>query len=123
MSGYLLDTNSIIYFFNGEEKISKLIEEAEGHISISFITKIELLCFETEDKDIIREIVEFLKEIDVGYIDNEIITKTIDYRKNLKIKVPDAIIVATAWVRDLTLVTADKSLTKKLKDVKIISPI
>ncbi len=47
MSGYLLDTNSVIYFFNGEEPISTLIKEAENSISISFITKIELLCFET----------------------------------------------------------------------------
>ncbi len=46
--GYLLDTNSVIYFFNGEEPISKLIKEAENNISISFITKIELLCFETD---------------------------------------------------------------------------
>jgi len=48
MPGYLLDTNSVIYFFNGEEPISKLIKEAENNISISFITKIELLCFETD---------------------------------------------------------------------------
>lgn len=44
-----MDTNSVIYFFNGEEPISKLIKEAENSISISFITKIELLCFETEN--------------------------------------------------------------------------
>ena len=52
MSGYLLDTNSVIHFFNGEEPISKLIKEDENNISISFITKIELLCFEADDIEI-----------------------------------------------------------------------
>ena len=67
MSGYLLDTNSVIYFFNGEEPISKLIKEAENSISISFITKIELLCFETEN-DTTKKIAEFINEIEVVYI-------------------------------------------------------
>ena len=122
MSGYLLDTNSVIYFFNGEEPISKLIKEAENNISISFITKIELLCFETEN-DIAKKIAEFISEIEVVYISDEIIEKTIDYRKNLKLKIPDAIIAATAKVKELTLVTADKSLSQKLKELKIANPI
>ncbi len=122
MSGYLLDTNSVIYFFNGEEPISKLIKEAENSISISFITKIELLCFETEN-DITKEIAEFISEIEVVYISDEIIEKTINYRKTLKLKIPDAIVAATAKVKELTLVTADKSLSQKLKELAIISPI
>jgi len=122
MSGYLLDTNSVIYFFNSEEKISKLIEETEDPIRISFITKIELLCFEADD-DIIQKIVEFIEEIEVVFIDDEIIDKTIDYRKILNLKIPDAIIAATAKVKELTLVTADKSLSQKLKELKIVNPI
>lgn len=122
MSSYLLDTNSVIYFFNGEEKISNLIEETENNISISFVTKIELLCFETEN-DIAKKIAEFINEIEVVYISDEIIEKTIEYRKILKLKTPDAIIAATAKVKDLTLVTADRSLTRKLKELAIVSPI
>ncbi|OOP57499.1 MAG: hypothetical protein AYP45_02860 [Candidatus Brocadia carolinensis] len=122
MSSYLLDTNSVIYFFNGEEKISNLVEETENNISISFITKIELLCFETEN-DITKKIAEFINEIEVVYISDEIIEKTIEYRKTLKLKTPDAIIAATAKVKDLTLVTADRSLTRKLKELAIVSPI
>ena len=57
------------------------------------------------------------------YISDEIIEKTIDYRKTLKLKIPDAIIAATAAVKELTLVTADKSLTQKLKELAIVSPI
>ena len=123
MPGYLLDTNSVIYFFNGEENISKLVEKAEDQVYISFITKIEMLCFEIEDEDVKREIGEFLEEIEVITIDDAIISQTIEYRKNVKMKVPDAIICATAKVRGLAFVTADKSLTRKLKGIEIISPI
>jgi|APFre7841882590_1041340.scaffolds.fasta_scaffold730441_1 predicted nucleic acid-binding protein len=41
----------------------------------------------------------------------------------MKLKVPDAIICATAKVRKLILVTADKSLTKKIKGIKVVSPL
>jgi len=123
MSRYLLDTNSVIYFFNGEEKISKLVEKAKDNIYISFVTKIEMLCFEIDDEGVKKKMGEFLEEIKVIPIDDEIITQTIEYRKSMKMKVPDAIICATAKVRGLTFVTADKSLTKKLKGITLISPI
>lgn len=123
MAGYLLDTNSIIYFFNGEKKISSLIEKAAEGISISFITEIEMLSFEIEDPSIKRKIAEFLKEIKIILIDEDIIKTTIEYRKKLKLKVPDAIICATAKSLGLTLITADKILIKKLKGLNVISPI
>jgi len=123
MAGHLLDTNSVIYFFNGEKKISSLIEKAEGDIVISFITKIEMLSFKIDDPVIKKKIEEFLEEIKIILIDEDIIETTIEYRKKFKLKVPDAIICATAKSLGLTLVTADKLLSKKLKGVNIISPI
>lgn len=122
MPGLLLDTNSVIYFFNGEENISNLIERTEERVYLSFITKIELLCFETVDEDVMKKIYEFLREVEILYIDDEIITNTIDCRKNMKLKLPDAIIAATAKTKALPLVTADKSF-QKVKNIRIISPI
>ena len=123
MAGYLLDTNSAIYFFNGEKKIANLIEKTKDEIVISFITKIELLSFDIEDQTTEAKVREFLNEIRVILLDNDIITATIEYRKKLKIKIPDAIISATAKALGLTLITADKVLSKKLTGIKIISPI
>jgi len=123
MAGYLLDTNSVIYFFNGEKKIANLIEKTKDEIVISFITKIELLSFDIEDQTTEAKVREFLNEIRVILLDNDIITATIEYRKKLKIKIPDAIISATAKALGLTLITADKVLSKKLTGIKIISPI
>jgi len=123
MAGYLLDTNSVIYFFNGEKKIADLIAKTKDEIVISFITKIELLSFDIEDQDTEKKVREFLNEIRVILLDDDVITATIEYRKKLKLKIPDAIISATAKVLGVTLITADKVLSKKLTGIKIISPI
>lgn len=122
MPGYLLDTNSVIYFFDGEETVSGLIENAKEQIFISCITKIELLCFETDDKAAVKGIDSFLKEVEILYFDDDIIDSAVSYRKSYKLKVPDAIIAATAKVRRLSLVTADKAF-QKIPDIEIISPI
>jgi len=123
MPRYLLDTNSVIYFFNGEEKVAHIIEKPDTKICVSFITKIELLCFASKDTHIAKKIEQFLNEIIILFPDEKVTRLAIDYRKNLKLKIPDAIICATAKAFRLTLVTADKELLKKLKGVKIISPV
>ncbi len=64
-----------------------------------------------------------MRAIEVITIDGEIITQTIEYRKRTGMKIPDSVICATAKVKGLSLVTADKSLSKKLKGIKIVSPI
>jgi hypothetical protein len=123
MAGYLLDSNAIIYFFNGEKKIADLIEKTKDDLFVSFITKIEILAFEGADRAIQQKIEEFFDEIKIVLIDDGIIEKTIQYRKNTRLKIPDAIICATAKALGLTLVTADKSLSKKIKGIHIISPL
>jgi len=81
MAGYLLDTNSVIYFFNGEKKIADLIAKAKDEIVISFITKIEMLSFEIEDQSTEKKVREFLNEIRIILIDGDVIAATIEYRK------------------------------------------
>ena len=102
---------------------SKLNLSTKDEIVISFITKIELLSFDIEDQGTEKKVREFLNEIRVILLDDDVITATIEYRKKLKLKMPDAIISATAKVLGVTLITADKVLSKKLTGIKIISPI
>ena len=123
MARYLLDTNSVIYFFNGVEKIAALVEDPDNEILVSFISKIELLSFESEDKAVVRSIEQFLDETTIVFPDDAIITQTINYRRSLKIKIPDALICATARALKIPLVTADKEIRRKVKTIKTISPV
>ena len=57
----------------------------------------------------------FIESITVHYINHKIIKKTILIRKTTNIKIPDAVIAATALVYDFTLLSAnDKDFFYKL---------
>ncbi len=118
---YLWDTNTVIYYLQGnfpsasEIFIDKLLEDIQPYISA--ITEIELLCWKTqEDKDIIL-LQKFINDSTVIELDKEIKLKTADIRKHYRIKLPDAIIAATAIIHNLTL------LTRNFKDFENISEL
>ena len=101
---YLIDTNVILDYLGrklpteSEDILSEIIDD---QINLSSINKIELLGFSNVEQVII-DLVSFA---DIYHIDDEIIDKTIELRKKYKIKLPDAIIAATAIVNDFTLIS------------------
>ncbi|MCD4792036.1 MAG: type II toxin-antitoxin system VapC family toxin [Bacteroidales bacterium] len=118
---YLIDTNVIIYLSadkipeKGKEFVIKIIDEQP---EISVITKIELLGF----KNVPEVITEFTKIAKNYSVDNEIVEQTIRLRKEYKIKLPDAIIAATAINYNLTLITRNEKDFEKISEVKVINP-
>ncbi len=110
MSGrYLLDTNAIINLLN-DESADFSFGEKKGVYFVSIITEIELLSFKNLTKEDKTSIKKLLPESCIINIDTDIKNKTIELKKKKKIKLPDALICATAMVRKLTLVTDDKDL-------------
>jgi hypothetical protein len=89
----------------------------DDQINISVINKIELLGFSTVES----ELIDFVSYSNVFPLDDGIVEKTIEIRHQYKIKLPDAIIAATALHFDLTLLTTDKDF-KILDDLKVESP-
>lgn len=110
MSGkYLLDTNAIINLLK-DENANFIVEDREAVFFVSVITEIELLCYKDltkEDEDSIKEL---LDESCIININKKIKEETIDLKKKKTIKLPDAVICATALVNHLTLVTDDDRL-------------
>jgi len=121
---YLLDTNAVIYYFKGIQKavaVFKLIEDANEEVNLSVITKIELLSFDNEDE--LKNIDRLLVNSRIFSLDDEIVDKTIEVRKKYKLKLPDAIIAATAMINNLILVTHNKKDFKEIRGLKIIDPL
>ncbi len=87
-----------------------------------FITRIELFCGNIDEEEIFT-ITRFLKEFEEFSVDENIIERTIYVRKKYGLKIPDAIIVATAIEKDMVLITADKEIIKKVDDIEIIDPL
>jgi predicted nucleic acid-binding protein len=110
MSGkYLLDTNAIINLLK-DENADFSFKDKEGIFFVSIITEIELLSF----KDLTEEDETSIKKLLPGSciinISKTIKNKTVELRKKKNIKLPDAVICATAMVNHLTLVTDDDRL-------------
>jgi len=69
---YLLDTNTLIYYLNGDEKAIKFVDNHFNECAISTITYLEILVFpyaEEEDK----QVRDFLELFTIYEIDREII--------------------------------------------------
>ena len=105
----LIDTNTLIYFFNGHPKAVKALD---GNILfLSVITEIELLSYNGLTEESIEGIKTFLKDCSVIELIPKIKNFTIDLKKTKKIKLPDAIIAATAQFLKIQFVTFDKGFT------------
>jgi len=115
---YLVDTNIIIYLLSGDRKIAEILDRSQ--VYISFITELELLSFKKltlSEKSIIKE---FLNDIIIFDINAKIKQYTIELRTNLGLKIPDAIIAATAKFLNIPILTADQEFEKIEKQQIII---
>lgn len=110
MSGnkVVLDTNVIIFASKGKVDFSLLAQNYE-EFYVSIITYMEVYGynFKNEDEKLLTE--ELFKNLNVVHINDAIAEQTIIYRKNTskKIKLPDAIILATASYLEADLYTDD----------------
>ena len=118
---YLIDTNVVVDF--SENKMHRAAQMFVARMidnkpCFSVINKIELLGFSI----VKNEIVELLNISTVHELSEEIIDRTIKIRKTNHIKLPDAIIAATALVHDLILVTRNTSDFKNIEGLKLSNP-
>ena len=104
---YLIDTNVVIYYFNGLTQDEKLHDVITKSFNISVITKIEFLGWVEflNDADLYSQAKEFISYANVFELDEDIAEQTIALRQRFKTKTPDAIIAATALINNLTVVT------------------
>lgn len=123
---YIFDTNTVIYFLsnsslndNALEKLDKICAQGQ-HISV--ITKLELLGYNFSSFDNESLTKEFIAKSTVYAINEQVEEKTIKLRKSYKIKLPDAIIAATAIVNNLTLITRNTIDFKPIVELKTVNP-
>jgi predicted nucleic acid-binding protein len=120
MSGnsLVIDTNIILYLLNGDETLVPILEDKQ--LYISFVTQLELLSFHKISTQDIKIIMEFIDDCVVIDIPHDIKKQAIKLRRNYKIKLPDAIVAATANYLNSPLLTADKGFKKLEKNINLI---
>lgn len=104
---FLIDTSAASKFLKGQfpspgiRRMKQLVDE--GSV-ISFVTQIELLSWPLEDATTLSRINEFLEGSKIIGLSEEIIQLTAEIRRDFGLKLPDALIAATAQVLRTTLV-------------------
>ena len=123
--GYLIDTSAVIKYLNGslpDKGLEMLDRILDKECIISFITEIELQVWDpvnSSDTDIYNQ---FVNGSIVLEIEQPIIAETIRIRKTYKLKLPDALIAATAIVYKLTLISDNNKDFLKVPALKYLNP-
>ncbi|MCY7391020.1 MAG: type II toxin-antitoxin system VapC family toxin [Leptolyngbyaceae cyanobacterium CAN_BIN12] len=121
---YLFDSNILIYHLNGElnsQGRALLKLGLLGNGTYSIISKIEVLGFQQPSAVELqaRQLFSSLTEISLT---SEITDQTIALRKLYKIKLPDAIIAATAIIQSLQLVTRNSIDFARITGLSMMNP-
>jgi tRNA(fMet)-specific endonuclease VapC len=116
MSGdrYLLDTNAVVALLRGEHSLRQRLEEA-AWVGISVLSEIEFLAFpdiSAHDRQSLQEFAERVDVIGLDHSSQPLIDRIVRLRQQHKLKLPDAIIAATALEAEATLITDDAQLRK-----------
>ncbi|MGJ3235677.1 type II toxin-antitoxin system VapC family toxin [Marivirga sp.] len=120
--GCLIDTNVIIdYLANKLPEAGNLLIY-ENVPKISVVTRLELLSWPNASEIQMQILDDFIDSSIIYNLDEDVILKTIEIRKNHKIKLPDSIIAANALVNDLTLLSRNVNDFKKIENLEIINP-
>lgn len=110
---FLIDTNIFILLFN-----NRLTDSLpDGEIACSVITEMELLsspAMTSPEEVLIREM---LAGMTIYNIDQDVKEGAIRLRRKSRLKLPDAIIAATAMCHDAVLVTNDNEM-QNVPDLK-----
>lgn len=89
---------------------------------ISAITEIELLCWKSATEKDVALLRNFINDVLVIELEQDIKLKTVELRKAHTIKLPDAIIAATALVYNLILITRNTTDFKNIQGLQLINP-
>lgn len=116
----IFDTNVLIYLSNYSLSPEKIFLE---HASISVISKIEALGFSFKNAEEYDLLVELCNELSVINLSDAIVSATIEIRRNNRVKLPDAVIYATALIQQEPLLTRNIADFKSIGNkVELIDP-
>lgn len=112
MSRYLLDTNAVIALLGETPQLNETVADAEW-VGISIITKLEFLSFPDitkADTDLFGSFESRVEVVDIANAQADLLENVVQLKKTTRVRLPDAIIVASAISNRARLITADAQL-------------
>ena len=115
-SRYFLDTNAIIKLLRGDRILCDKLESAEW-VGISIISHLEFLFFPSlsgQDKELFTVFESRVNVVELSMNQPDLLVEVIRVKQSTGLKLPDAIIVASAKVNNALLLTEDQEILKRL---------
>lgn len=124
----VLDTNAIVYFLNrhgGDEFRTRFQGWVRDGAFVSVITRIEVLGWNgyRSNPDVVAEAEALLSLLREEPLTDRIVDATIALRRGTRLRIPDAIIAATAQTLDLPLATSNLDDFKAVAGLRLIDPL
>ncbi|MCB0572987.1 MAG: type II toxin-antitoxin system VapC family toxin [Saprospiraceae bacterium] len=111
---FLLDTNAVVALLRSNATLIQTLQSAEW-VGVSVITELEFLSFSglsPRDESVFQEFKNRVDVIDLQSSDNKMLMRIIEIRKQNNLKLPDAIIAASAIENNATLLTQDADFSR-----------
>ena len=123
---WLLDSNVLIDALAGLPHGVRVLQEARKRPEISVIysaiTRIEVLGFPNLSAPEEAAVRRLLNEFEEVAISNAVVERTIQIRKRLRIKIPDALIAASADTAQAVVVTLNTSDFQRVPGLTVVHP-
>jgi predicted nucleic acid-binding protein len=122
---YLYDTNIFIYYLAEEPEVLRLFSESflsQNEIIISPIVRIEFLSFPELSGDEEAIIADLLMQFERIPLLPQIEDRTIQLRRHYRLKLPDALIAATALHSSACVMTRNVDDFKRVPELPLYNP-
>ena len=122
MEKYLIDTNTAIDYLDNKlpKHFASLLESVTIYLSV--IVRMELLSWKKATYNQEQILLKYINASFVYGLYEPIIVDAIFIRKNYSVKLPDAIIAATAINKNLILLTRNMADFEKINGLNVINP-
>lgn len=120
----LLDTNVLIYHLRQAltlqltQQLGDALKAQQAFISV--ITRIEMLAWKGHSEQSLRQTTDLIEQLPEYGLSEPVIAQAIHIRKAFALKLPDAVIAATAMTHGLQLVTANEIDFKRVDGLSLV---
>lgn len=120
----LLDTNVLIYHLKlaltpqVTQQLGEALKARQAFISV--ITRIEMLAWKGHTENSLSQTTDLIEQLPELTLSEPVIAQAIRIRKTYALKLPDAVIAATAITHSLQLVTANEADFKRVDGLGLV---